>query len=179
MIPVCSLSRWRCLLCFGMVQQQYPTMLYWRRFKPHFLLSAGFCREGQEDQGALCLPRQWDAQVGQWTVLHSPAVGSCQNRVSLRPVWEADAWLREDVMNSDDDGNDMLNHHVHKPFLNRLTNAQRELNETKSKSVTTLHSAEDEILQLREEWVMHLHAATKLFFLFSRWRKPVCVSVCG
>ncbi|XP_075895421.1 mitochondria-eating protein [Nelusetta ayraudi] len=32
-----------------------------------------------------------------------------------------------------------------------LTDAQRELNDTKSKSVTTLHSAEDEILQLRED----------------------------
>lgn len=52
-------------------------------------------------------------------------------------------------------------------FFNRLTDAQRELNETKSKSVNTLHSAEDEILQLREEWVTHLHAATKLFYLFS------------
>lgn len=55
-------------------------------------------------------------------------------------------------------------------FFNRLTDAQRELNETKSKSVNTLHSAEDEILQLREEWVTHLHAATKLFYLFSCWR---------
>lgn len=54
-------------------------------------------------------------------------------------------------MNLNDDDKDMMRHHVRKPFLNRLTDAQRELNETKSKSVTTLHSAEDEILQLREE----------------------------
>lgn len=60
-----------------------------------------------------------------------------------------------------------MRQHVCKPFLNRLTDAQRELNETKSKSVTTLHSAEDEILQLREEWVMHRHAAMMLLFLFS------------
>lgn len=87
MIPAYSLSRWRCLLCFGTVVQQYATtLLCWSQFKPPFLLSSGFCREGQKDQGALCLPWQWNAQVGQWTVLHSPAVGSCQNRVSLSLV---------------------------------------------------------------------------------------------
>lgn len=39
----------------------------------------------------------------------------------------------------------------HKPSLNRLSDAQRELNETKSKSATTLLASGDEILQLREE----------------------------
>lgn len=71
-------------------------------------------------------------------------------------------------MNSDDDDIDMIKHHVHKPFLNRLTGVQRELNDTKSKSVTTMHSAEDEILQLREEWVMHRHAAMILFSLLTQ-----------
>lgn len=90
MIPVYSLSRWHCLLCFNDKKRikkiHYAQTLCWRHIEQQFLLSSGFCRKRQKDQGALCLPWQRNAQVGQWTVLHSPAVGSCQNRVSLSPV---------------------------------------------------------------------------------------------
>lgn len=72
-----------------------------------------------------------------------------------------------------------MKYHVPKPFLTRLTDVQRDLNETKSKSVNTLHSAEDEILQLREEWVMHLHAATVPSSFFLADAKLFIVSVCG
>ena len=38
--------------------------------------------------------------------------------------------------------------------FNRLVDAQMELDETKSKSATTLLATEDEILQLKAEWVI-------------------------
>lgn len=43
--------------------------------------------------------------------------------------------------------------------FNSLADAQKELDETKSKSATTLLATEDEILQLRAEWVMHSNTA--------------------
>lgn len=39
--------------------------------------------------------------------------------------------------------------------FNRLVDAHKELDDTKSKSATTLLATEDEILQLKAEWVMH------------------------
>lgn len=61
--------------------------------------------------------------------------------------------------------------------------AKNELDETKSKSTTTLLATEDEILQLKAEWVLHLyHFRTHLFsylavviFIFD---VNSCVSVC-
>lgn len=43
---------------------------------------------------------------------------------------------------------------------NRLIDAQKELDDTKSKSATTLLATEDEILQLRAEWVIWLNTST-------------------
>lgn len=46
--------------------------------------------------------------------------------------------------------------------FNRLASVQKELDETKSKSTTTLLANEDEILQLKAEWVMCSSAAAIL-----------------
>lgn len=48
--------------------------------------------------------------------------------------------------------------------FNRLADAQKELDDTKSKSATTLLATEDEILQLRAEWVMHSSTTVKCGF---------------
>lgn len=50
--------------------------------------------------------------------------------------------------------------------FNSLADTQKELDETKSKSATTLLATEDEILQLRAEWVVH--SKTAVICLFSK-----------
>lgn len=52
----------------------------------YHLLSSGFSGKGPKDQGALCLPWQQDTEDGHWAVLHSPAAGFCQRRVSLNEI---------------------------------------------------------------------------------------------
>lgn len=60
-----------------------------------------------------------------------------------------------------------MKHTVHFSDLcfNRLVDAQKELDETKSKSATTLLATEDEILQLKAEWV--IQSNTAMIYSFS------------
>lgn len=53
---------------------------------------------------------------------------------------------------------------LHFLIFNRLVDAHRELDETKSKSATTLLATEDEILQLKAEWVIQSNTVIRCEF---------------
>lgn len=59
-------------------------------------------------------------------------------------------------------------------YSNRMAGVQEELDETKGKSATALLASEDEISQLKAEWVK----SSLMLFLFVFYEPDVSVPVC-
>lgn len=132
MTPVCSSSRYSLWSTSSVCSVAFL-----------IICLSGLSREGQKTQGALCLPWERHEEDGGPAVLHSPPAGVGQSRVSQTSD-HASRWCK--VRRGETFCR--LEPHV---YLNRFMDVQKELDEMRSKSATTLLATEDEILQLKAE----------------------------